>query len=119
MAQDPASFFNAIAKIAGICPHCGHVFRLSDARPYKSVRHTPTILDKIDREQYRLDRAIAQLDGLESELREKARSTGSTQAKRQLRCIDKVFSARGIDPHDVKVLCDPIDFIVFDGMSAG
>ena len=119
MANSLSSYFDQVAKIAGICPCCGHVFRLGDARPFKRTPRQPTVLDQIESQQARIDAALEKLEQAEQELRESARLGGLTAAKRKLRLIDRVFSAAKLDPHDVKVLFDPVEYIVFDGMSRG
>ena len=50
------------------------------------------------------------------EVIKKSREAGNKSAKRMLKKIDPVFSGRGIDPQDVKVIFDPIEYVVFDGM---
>ena len=42
---------------------------------------------------------------------------GLRAAKRALKTIDPVFSGSGYDPQDVKVLFDPITYVVFDGLA--
>jgi predicted Holliday junction resolvase-like endonuclease len=119
MARALTAFFDEVAKLAGICPSCGHVFRLSDARPFKLVPRQPTVLDQIDAQQARIDAALDKLQQAELALRAAARKAGLAGAKHQLRQIDAVFSRAKLDPHDVKVLFDPVEYIVFDGMSHG
>ena len=40
------------------------------------------------------------------------------QAKRKLRKIDPTFSGSNTDPQDVKVLFDPVEYIVFRGLNS-
>ena len=119
MGNSLTAFFDGAAKLAGICPNCGHIFRLNEAKPYKLVPQRPTVLDQIDQQQARIDAAMDKLQQAELALRQAARQTGLANAKRRLRRIDDVFSAAKIDPHDVKLLFDPVEYIVFDGMSRG
>ena len=42
---------------------------------------------------------------------------GLQATKRLLRKIDPVFSGAGYDPQDVKVIFNPVTYVVFDGMS--
>jgi predicted Holliday junction resolvase-like endonuclease len=56
---------------------------------------------------------------LEWKLRERAAKAGLRAAKRVLRKIDPVFSGSGYDPQDVKMMFDPVTYIVFDGMAQG
>jgi len=57
------------------------------------------------------------LDEIETDLRKTAARVGLKATKRLLRKIDPVFSGAGYDPQDVKVLFNPITYVVFDGMS--
>ena len=43
---------------------------------------------------------------------------GRRKAKRRLRKIDPVFSARGIDPQDVKVVFEPVEYVIFHGLNS-
>ena len=67
----------------------------------------------------RVQAAIDKLELMEDQLRENARKSGLRQAQIQLRKIGKLFSASKLDPHDAKVICDPVEYIVFDGMTKG
>ena len=119
MANDAARFFADLSQIAGICADCGQIFRLSDSRPYRLTPPEPSIFDKLESEQGKIDRALERLNAMEGESREQARAAGLKQARRRLRKIDLVFDKLKLDPHDAKVVFDPVDFIVFDGMSRG
>jgi predicted Holliday junction resolvase-like endonuclease len=105
--------------IMAICPfeECGQLFRLSDARPYLKDKRPHSVLDDIEAQDERLDRAIARLAEQESLLRAEAKSAGLKKAKTRLRKIDPVFSGSRLDPQDVKIIFDPVEYVVFDGMN--
>jgi predicted Holliday junction resolvase-like endonuclease len=44
---------------------------------------------------------------------------GLRTAKSALKKIDPVFSGAGYNPHDVRVIFDPVTFVIFDGMGSG
>ncbi len=119
MANDVGAIFGQFSHIMAICPNdvCGHVFPLSDARPYLDDKRPHSIFDKIEAASERLDRAIERLEERESELRAKAKALGLKSAKRRLKKIDPVFSGARIDPQDVKVIFDPVEYVIFDGMN--
>jgi predicted Holliday junction resolvase-like endonuclease len=119
MAREAAKFFAELSQIAGICPDCKQVFRLSDARLYRHARPLPSVLDSLEKEQAAIDRALDRLETAEEELRAQARVAGLNHARRRLRKIDGMFSKLRLNPHDAKVLFDPVDFVVFDGMAKG
>jgi len=62
---------------------------------------------------------VERLDGLEDKLRDAARAAGAKAAKKRLRRIDPVFSGSGLDPQDVKVMFDPVEYIAFRGLNGG
>jgi len=114
-----AAYFDAIAQLAGICPDCGAIFRASDARPFVPAQHKRTVIDRLDAQERRIADALADLDALEQELRSQARARGFSRAQKRLRKIDRAFAASKVDPHDVKVLGHPIEYVAFDGMTKG
>jgi len=65
-----------------------------------------------------LDRAEERLNEREEDLREKARAKGRKMAQLRIRRIDQVFTPRGLNPDDAKVIFHPIDYVVFKGMKS-
>lgn len=119
MSRSLAVVFAEMDSILGICPCCGEVFRLSDARPHLKGRHPTSVFDELDGEAQRLEAAELRLQEREELLREEAHRRGQRQAKNRLKKIDPVFSGAGLDPQDVKLIFDPVEYVVFDGMSRG
>ena len=78
-----------------------------------------SIVDTLRAAESRLDRAEDNLSIVENALRVASAKAGLRKAKRLLRKIDPVFSGAGYDPQDVKVIFDPVTYVVFDGMSKG
>jgi predicted Holliday junction resolvase-like endonuclease len=117
MASDIAKIFGALGELMGVCPCCGELFYVSEARPYYDGQKPQSALDRLRAEERRLDESEAKLDEIESDLRETAARAGLHATKRLLRKIDPVFSGSGYDPQDVKVIFNPVTYIVFDGMS--
>jgi predicted Holliday junction resolvase-like endonuclease len=118
--------------ILGICPCCGEIFRLTEAR-LKFPEMQPRTSDYTD-----YLRAVAAFSHSEKEIlaaemrlemleekhitaldkaKEIARDKGRKKAKNILKKIDPVFSGNDIDPQDVKVLFDPVEFVVFDKLN--
>src|SRR5438270_2040004 len=112
-----AKVFDALAQLMGVCPCCGELFYVSEARPFYDGRKPQSVLDRLRAEERRLDDAEEQLDEVETNLRETAARAGLQATKRLLRKIDPVFSGAGYDPQDVKVIFNPVTYVVFDGMS--
>jgi predicted Holliday junction resolvase-like endonuclease len=112
-----ASTFSELGHILGVCPCCGDLFYLSEARPYLVGKQPTSVVDQLRKSERRLEQAEDKLNEVEHLLREKAAASGLRTAKRLLKKIDPVFSGAGYDPHDVKVIFDPITYVVFNGMS--
>lgn len=106
-------------RILGICPCCGELFRLSEAQLFTRQAPPRTPFDKVDDEQRKLDAAVVRYDAKEQALKDTALAKGQAAARRQLRRVAGPFIQRKIDPQDVKVLFDPVEFIAFRGMAAG
>jgi predicted Holliday junction resolvase-like endonuclease len=117
---------NGIQEILGICPCCGEILRLAEAK-FIFPKETPKTCEYLD--LVTLERRVADDDSRVSTAEERfeekldeQRSTlidhGRRKAKRQLRKIDPIFSARGIDPQDVKVIFEPVEYIIFHGLNS-
>lgn len=119
MKNDVADLFGQFSWIMALCPNddCGELFRLSDARPFLKDKRPTSVLDGIEAEEQRIDRAIERLEVKEGLLREKAQAAGLKKAKLRLRKIDPVFSGAKLNPHDVKIIFDPVEYVVFDGLN--
>src|SRR4051812_12618161 len=119
MRSGLTSVFSNLSEIAGICPCCAELIYLSEARPFLAGSKNRTIIDSLRAAEDRLERESEKLDDLEQGLREAAAAAGLKTAKKLLRKIDPVFSGTGYDPQDVKVLFNPITYVIFDGMALG
>jgi predicted Holliday junction resolvase-like endonuclease len=113
-----SEIFNDLNQILAVCPHCESVFYLSEARPYLKGQRPKTVVDRLRSENRKLDRLDEFLAEQESVLREKAARDGLIAAKASLKEIDHIFSGSGIDPHDVKVIFNPVTYVVFHGLSS-
>src|SRR6266540_1499440 len=83
-----AKVFDAIAQLMGICPCCGEVFYVSEARPFFDGQKPQSVLDRLRAEERRLDEAEEKLDEIESDLRKTAAGAGLRATKRLLRKIE-------------------------------
>jgi predicted Holliday junction resolvase-like endonuclease len=113
------AFYQEAKRIYGICPCCGELFRLSEATLFTKDPPPRTEFDAVDEARRKLERAIEKFDEKEQALREKALAVGQKAAQKRLRRIARPFVKRKIDPQDVKVLFDPIEFVAFRGMCDG
>jgi hypothetical protein len=115
-----------IQEVLVICPCCGEIFRLAEAKFIfpKTAPKACEYLSLVDLEG-RLEREEESLSYLEAEFdksleaqRQQLRDQGRKQAKQRLAEIDPVFSRAGVDPQDVKVIFDPVEYVVFHGLSS-
>ena len=111
--------FGQLGRILCVCPECNDLFYLSEARPYLSGKQPQSVIDKLRAEESRLERAEEKLNEIENALRETAAKAGLRAAKKALKKIDPVFSGAGYNPHDVRVIFDPVTYVVFNGMGNG
>src|SRR5437588_1368435 len=119
MRASIGEIFGALGQLLTVCPVCGELFYVSEAHPYYEGQKPQSSLDKLRCEESRLEEAEERLDELEGQLRERAATAGLRATKRLLRKIDPIVSGSGYDPQDVKVLFDPVTYVVFEGMAQG
>ena len=120
-----ASFIQGGQRLIAQCPHCDELFQILHAR-FIFPSKNPGRCDYADllamqatthRLEERLTRAQERQDSVIEALRVAATAQGQRHARRQLLKIDQVFSAKSINPQDVKVLFDPVDYVVFHGLN--
>ena len=117
---------DGIQEILAICPCCGDIFRLVEGkfifpqkRPKISEYLELVFLEK--RVSDEDDRLIAVEGRFVEKLRKQQQpliEQGRRQAKRKLKKIDPIFSGREIDPQDVKVIFDPVEYLIFYGLNS-
>ncbi len=121
MNPDIFTFFDIHHQIFGICPNpgCSEFFRLSECRVFLRKKPELDWLDKIDKEQDRLDNVEQRINDKEEDLREEARARGRSLAQIAVKKIDPVFTPRNLNPDDAKVIFHPVDYVVFNGLKNG
>lgn len=115
--QSLPSVFDQFNSILVICPCCGEINRVSETRPYLRGAKPHTRFDQLDAELRALDRIEDKLGERLSRLREQAQERGWTKARRRLKRLDPTFCGCGLEPQDGKVIFDPVEYVVFDGMT--
>lgn len=116
MSNDIFNFFEVERRIFGICPKCKEFFRLSDCKIFLKGEKARDWLDDLDKKTDRLDRAEERLKEKRREIVEEAREKGRKQALKVIRSIDHVFTPKGLNPDDAKIIFHPIDYVVFSGI---
>lgn len=121
-----AKTVNDIQEILGICPCCGEIFRLAEAKfvfpeaPPKACEYLEIaeLERRIANQELMLDEAESRFQEKLAAQKEALREIGRREAKKRLRKIDPVFSGNKIDPQDVKVIFEPIEYVIFHGLSS-
>jgi len=111
------NLFDSLNKILCVCPCCGSLFYLSEANPFLKGKQPQSIIDSLRVTEQRMGRAEERLIETASDLKEEAALAGRRKTKRLLKKIDTMFSGADYDPQDVKVIFNPVTFIIFDGMT--
>lgn len=112
-----ANAFRGFGQIYGICPCCGELFRLSEARVFTPSLPVKTPFDEVAENWLRLDLQVERFEAREARVRAEARLVGQRAARRRLRSIVPFFLKRRVDPNDVKVLFTPVHYVAFRGMT--
>ncbi len=111
------SIFQDMKSIYGFCPCCGDLFRLSEATLFTKTPPARTPFDECDDELAKLDSAVERFQEREAKIRQAQRLAGRRQARKRLKRIAPFVMAKKIDPHDVKLLFDPVEYIAFPGLT--
>jgi predicted Holliday junction resolvase-like endonuclease len=122
-----AKTIDGIQEVLAICPCCGEIFRLVEGkfifpqeRPKTCEYLELTALErKLSDQADRLDSAEESFEEKLNAQRDRYIELGRKKAKRRLKKIDPVFSAKDIDPQDVKVIFDPVEYLIFCGLNSG
>lgn len=121
-----AQTIDGIQEILAICPCCGEIFRLVEGKfifPQKRPKtcdylELVALEKKLFAEDDRLTAAEERFENKLSEQKEQLITRGRREAKRKLKKIDPTFSGRDIDPQDVKVIFDPVEYVIFHGLNS-
>lgn len=103
-------------RILGICPCCGHLFRLSETEVFYARRPAPTWYDKLLHVEARVSRAEENFEERRADLQARSREAALRRLRRELPRYDPVLSCHGYYPKDAKCLFDPVDFVIFHGL---
>lgn len=118
---------DGIQEVLALCPSCGEIFRLVEGKfifPQKRPKtceylELVALENRLADQEDRLASHEERFDEWLERQREQLTEQGRQLAKRKLRKIDPTFSAKDIDPQDVKVIFDPVEYIIFHGLNSG
>jgi len=109
--------FQDFQRIMVVCPKCGGIHRLSELRLSYRVKPKPTWLEELRLKEEKLEKAEERFEEKKDKLKEAARERGRRKLPAMLSKCVPVISRLGYVHQDVKAMFDPVDFVVFDGMS--
>jgi len=135
-------FYKEQQYIFGVCPCCGKIFQLTDCGIYFPGKHI--VIDEINevikqgktvqRESEKLEdlegrvyKIQDQIENIKTEYEEqvqplienKYKVEGRRQALAKIEKVSKIFTKRNIDPRDIRLIFDPVEFIAFKGATVG
>jgi len=110
-------WFKEMKQLYGFCPRCHELFRLSDVEIYTKTPPPHTPFDKLDAERVKLERQVERFDEREEQIRTAAKERGQKKAARRLRKISPYLYDRAANPKDVKLIFDPVEYLVFHGLT--
>jgi predicted Holliday junction resolvase-like endonuclease len=119
MKSDLLWFLREQRHIFVVCPCCGEVVRLSDARVSYRQKYADDWLDRVERSEERIEQRIESFE----ERRKKLRDLSIARARQRilpqlLRKVAPAVSSLKLSPMDVKTLMDPVGYVVFDGLNS-
>lgn len=115
---DQFAEFRDFRTILCICPHCGALKRVSDLHLRAKGPAVKTWLDNYDNAFSKIQSKEQRFEEKEKEMREKAVEQGRDDAKKAVNALlCPSFRKLGLNPFDIKPVLNPVDFIVFKGMT--
>jgi predicted Holliday junction resolvase-like endonuclease len=117
---------DGIQEVLAICPCCGEIFRLVEGKfIFPQKRPKPCEYSELVALEGKLSDMDERLTSAEERFKDKLRAqreklidAGRRLAKKKLRKIDPTFSAKDIDPQDVKVIFNPVEYLIFHGLNS-
>lgn len=117
---------DGIQEVLAVCPCWGEIFRLVEGKfifPQKQPKaceylELVALEGRLSNIEERLTSAEKRFKEKLQAQREKLTEMGRRLAKKKLKKIDPTFSAKGIDPQDVKVIFNPVEHLIFHGLNS-
>lgn len=121
-----ARTIDGLQEILGICPCCGEIFRLVEAKfifPQRRPRPCEfldllAVERKASIQQQQIEDAECRFEEKLESQREELKEQAKALVKKKMRRIDPTFTGRNINPQDVKAIFHPVEYVVFYGLCA-
>jgi len=135
-------FYKEQRFIFGICPCCRKIFQLTDCAIYfggkrvrineldaaiergQDIHREEDKLQSLEEDRYGLQDDIDVLkseyeDQVKPIIERKYKVEGRRQALARIKKVDKIFTRKKIDPRDIRLIFDPVEFVAFKGLTDG
>jgi predicted Holliday junction resolvase-like endonuclease len=110
--------YQEFRKILCLCPCCDEIVRVSNLRIFTKSPTPKTWLDDYEKQVNALEQNVESFEEKEENIRKIQIEKGRLGAEQVVgKAISPIFKELKINPYDVKSILNPIDFIVFDGMT--
>ncbi len=110
--------FSELRKILCICPCCGNIVRVSDLHLKVKKLIVKTWLDTYEAKIIAMNKQEEKFNEKEQKIRDVAVEKGRNEAKKIVNnVVLPIFRKLKLNPFDVKPIFNPIDFLVFNGMT--
>ncbi len=110
--------YQEFRKILCLCPCCDEIVRVSDLRIFTKTPTPKTWLDDYEKQVNVLEKNVESFDEKEENIRKTQIEKGRSEAEQVVgKAISPILKELKINPYDVKSILNPIDFVVFDGMT--
>ena len=110
--------FQEFRKILCVCPCCSSIVRISDLHLKTKGPYVNTWLDDFDKKHLEFQIKEKRFEEKEGKLRKLAVEKGRIAAEKAInKTLSPALKTLKLDPYDVKAILNPIDFVVFKGMT--
>ena len=111
--------FQTFRRILCICPNCQTLSRLSDLRLKYTGKAPQTWLDTFEGKRSVLEGKENTFEEKEQKIREEAIERGRKKVPTIIsRAMSPDLRNLRYNPYDIKAVLNPVDFVVFDGLTA-
>ena len=110
-------WFDELKQLYGFCPCCGELFRLSEVDIFTKTPPPRTVFDALNVRRKRLEAAEKSFEAKKGQIKQRATEIGQAKARRQLRKVSPYLYDRAVNANDVKLIFDPVEYLVFRGLT--
>ncbi len=117
MKSDLIKSFQQFQNVLVICPECGEIHRLSELKLSYRGRVKRTWLDELRENEMKMQQKEEKFKNEKATIKTKAKEEEQRKIPGLIKKCIPFISSKGYYPQDLHTVFDPIDFVVFDGMT--